>query len=729
MVGRRSSGGHAETDGSTTLDTSAAREDGRAAGGSVASRLERVPAWAWLGLVVALSFALRAWLARDMVAPFIMVDELIYSELARSVAASGDLLVRDLPAGGYSIVYPLLISPAYALFDALPTAYGAVKTINAVLMSLAAVPAYLLARRMLGSALSLLAAVLAVSVPSLVYTGTVMTENAFYPIFLLVALQLVLVLERPTGRRVGALLLVLGLAFATRVQAVAVVPAILVAPLLLGLFRGRGLRASLRPFAALYVSIGALAALALAAQVARGRSLTDLFGAYSVVGDRHYDAGSVTRFLLWHLAELDLYLGVVPVAATLVLVALARRQTPQVQAFLAATVSLTAFLAVTVAAFASQFADRIQERNLFVVAPLFLIGLLVWIDRGAPRRPRLLAVGAAALAGLLPLAIPFERFIETAAISDTLALLPIWNAFGHLPFGGSIDWTVAVAGLAAALLFLVVPSRWAGVTAVVVLAYFAVVTRSVWSGRHGFEQASAGALFSGIQSGDRDWIDDAVPHGATVAVVWTGRTDRFTVNLNEFFNRSIGPVYFVGGPTPGGLPETEVVLPRAGPVRGRDGASVDARYVLLDGTFDPDGDVLARDAGTGMALWRLRGPLESSSVEVTGLYPDDTWSGPSVVYRKEPCRPGTLAVALGSDPQLLDGSTTVVARAGDREVGRIRFASDAGRVVLRVPLEPREGACRIAFDVSPTAVPAEVQPGSTDDRTLGAHFYGFVVER
>ncbi|MGH3110565.1 MAG: hypothetical protein ACRDQT_06580, partial [Gaiellaceae bacterium] len=143
--------------------------------------MRRVPPWAWLvGLVLA-SFALRAWLARDMLGPFIMVDELIYSELGRSLAASGELLVRDVPSPGYGIVYPALISPAYLAFERLTDAYAAVKTLNSLLMSLAAVPAYLLARRVVRPWLALLGAVLAVSIPSLVYTGTVMTENVFYP--------------------------------------------------------------------------------------------------------------------------------------------------------------------------------------------------------------------------------------------------------------------------------------------------------------------------------------------------------------------------------------------------------------------------------------------------------------------------------------------------------------------------------------------------------------------
>ena len=71
--------------------------------------LRRIPAWAWLAVVVLVSFAFRAWLARDMLGPFIMVDELIYSELGRSLAASGELLVRDVPSPGYGVVYPLLV--------------------------------------------------------------------------------------------------------------------------------------------------------------------------------------------------------------------------------------------------------------------------------------------------------------------------------------------------------------------------------------------------------------------------------------------------------------------------------------------------------------------------------------------------------------------------------------------------------------------------------------------
>ena len=48
---------------------------------------------------------------------------------------------------------------------------------------------------------------------------------------------------------------------------------------------------------------------------ARGKSLLGVFGAYEQAGRTHYSLGSVLRWLLYHVAELDLYLGVIPFAA------------------------------------------------------------------------------------------------------------------------------------------------------------------------------------------------------------------------------------------------------------------------------------------------------------------------------------------------------------------------------------------------------------------------------
>ena len=173
---------------------------------SLGKSLPRVPAWAWLVGIVTVSTLVRYAVGRGTVAPWIMVDELIYSELAKSLADSGRFLVRGEATAAYGIVYPALIAPAWAIFESVPQAYAAAKAINALVMSLAAVPAYFLARRVLAEPLALVAAALTVAVPSMVYTATLMTENAFYPLFLCAALAMVLWLERPTRLRTAIVL-------------------------------------------------------------------------------------------------------------------------------------------------------------------------------------------------------------------------------------------------------------------------------------------------------------------------------------------------------------------------------------------------------------------------------------------------------------------------------------------------------------------------------------------
>src|ERR671925_243076 len=123
-------------------------------------RLARVPVWVWLAGLVVFSAVFRYGLSRRVVAPWIMVDELIYSELAKSFAAKGEFLIRDVHHGAYGVVYPLLIAPAWRVFGSVPDAYAAAKTIGSVLMSLAAVPSYFLARRVVTVPLALAAAAL-----------------------------------------------------------------------------------------------------------------------------------------------------------------------------------------------------------------------------------------------------------------------------------------------------------------------------------------------------------------------------------------------------------------------------------------------------------------------------------------------------------------------------------------------------------------------------------------
>ena len=150
------------------------------------------------------------------------------------------------------------------------------------------------------------------------------------------------------------------------------------APLLLGLVERRGLRGTIRPFAWLYGLLGAGALLALAGTAVRGSSPLTLLGAYrAAASSTTYTPGGILRFFVYHAAGLDLALGILPFAALLAMWLAPRRPTPAARAFTVASLAVSAWLLAEVAAFASaSYVDRIEERNMFYLAPFALIALL-----------------------------------------------------------------------------------------------------------------------------------------------------------------------------------------------------------------------------------------------------------------------------------------------------------------------------------------------------------------
>ena len=683
------------------------------------SPLARVPIWVWLAALVVLSSAFRYGLSRRVVAPWIMVDELIYSELAESFASTGHFLIRDVHHGAYGAVYPLLIAPAWRVFAAVPDAYAAAKTIGSVLMSLTAIPVYFLARRLLSPLWSLLAAVLTVAVPSMMYTGTLMTETVFYPVFVGVALALALTLERPTIARQLILLAACLVAFETRSQAIFLIPAIASAPLVLGWLDRRRLVRVIREFRIVYGVLAVAVVAALVVELARGKSPLDVLGSYSVTGHADYHPGQVLKWLLYHVAELDLYLGIVPFAALLLLTVVSRSLDRRLRVFLAATVPLTVWLLLEVAAFASALSPRVEERNMFYVAPLFLIALLAWIERGMPRPARAAAV-AAIVAAALPGALPYHQLIGTAAEADTLVLLPLWWLQEAVVSPDTIGVVVVVAAAALAVVFLSISPRYAIVLPALVLLWFVFATERIERFDHGFPKASVGALFQGMTTSRRDWIDAAVGRNASVAFVYSGKDPTLQplpLWENEFFNRSVGPVYYLRQPSMGGLPETHVTARADGVLQLPNDAVVRSRYVLTDTTVPLAGKVIGLDDVRGLVLRRTGDGVVAIASRVSGVYADG-WSGPQVTYTRLRCRGGSVTAFVTSDEKLFPGAQKVT--AGGKSV-TVR-APDVAR--LTVPLRSRAGICRATFTVSPTAIPSVVR-GNGDGRRLGARFVQF----
>src|SRR5205807_4482581 len=87
--------------------------------------------------------------------PLYFPDEYIYGAIARSVGQHGRLAVRGAPAHFPALLEPLLTAPFWAFGNA-EVAYRLTQGLNVVAMSLAAVPLYLLCRRLgLGERLAL----------------------------------------------------------------------------------------------------------------------------------------------------------------------------------------------------------------------------------------------------------------------------------------------------------------------------------------------------------------------------------------------------------------------------------------------------------------------------------------------------------------------------------------------------------------------------------------------
>jgi hypothetical protein len=694
---------------------------------SVATAL---PVWGWVGVLVGVSAAVRFAIAQNYPGPWIFGDEIAYSDLARSFGRTGHFAIREVSGrNGFGVVYPALISPAYAIFDHVPTAWQAARAINAVLMSLVAIPTYLLARRLLRPSYAFVVALLALALPSMTYTTTIMTENAFYPQFLLVVLAMYLALERPTILRQLAVFVLILVAFYTRAQAVMFAPAYLLALVLIVVLDawfepngGFALRLR-RRLASYWVSwtviIGGGIALLVYEHV-RGKPLHELLGTYGGVNAFDYQVGPIARWFVYHLAELDMYTGLFPFAAFLFVAfgLLFTERSRPLRLFVAVSVPVLVVFAITVAAYASNpVGNRIEERNFFFVAPLLFTALLVWVDRGLHRRS-FAAIAAVIAACTLPGAIPFDTIIDPNAVTGTFGLLPLMKL--EVSWGvpaRNLATLVVLAALAGGLLLLAIPRRYILAAPAIVLVYLCLISIPI----HGItERASIDSANGGITV-RRDWIDRAVGSNANVDILY------FAIQAvpywhNEFFNASVKRVYNINGRYDG-HPQTQVGIdPKTQLlVSPQTPKGVSSDYLLTNQSIYPRGKLVAEDPGTGLRLFSTGGGKVRIDQVVDGLYPDK-WSGSSVNYSRFDCRGGSVAVTLESDPILHPTSQLVTATDGDRVVARKAINPSRNRQAeIVVPLTGRGGQCSIRFDINPTAVPA-VMLKNNDPRQLGARF-------
>jgi hypothetical protein len=579
----------------------------------------------WLGLTVVVATALRLAVAWRTATPWIVPDEPVYSQLARSFAETGHFAVAGHPFSAWSFgpLYPMLIAPAYWLFGSLPDAYLAVKALNCLLFASAAIPAYLLARRLLDQGNALILAFLAVLVPSGIYTTKVMTESLSYPLFLVAALGVVAVLERPSRRAEVFALAAIAAAALSRAQLVVLLPAFLSAALLIGALEQReGATRGARRYAVRQLRTYPIAWLALAGFGITAALATVFGGSTSGIAAGHGPATAtvdpirLAESFVLHIAALDLYVGVLPFAALAVMAGVAlKRGAPRETRILSAfTISVSCWLAVVaakylVAAYPGSFL-RIYDRYIFYAVPLVLIAFFVWLRDGLPR-PRgtwMVATGAAAL----PALIPYSHVLsggEWGVSSSSVALVP-WANLRFLVGTPIVVYPVLLVG-AACLAEAFLRSRDRDWLVFLVTANFVVVTMFALWGNSGVANQ---ALKQGVgRASDRSWIDAAVGADQRVDVLWTGRRTsnvgaRYAMWESEFFNRSVRRHYWLHRSLYKGYPGDPVTL-RGHDLYLADGQRFRSRYVLTDSKTHLAGQRVAVNEAARLVLYEVDGPV------------------------------------------------------------------------------------------------------------------------
>ena len=195
--------------------------------------LGRPYVWPLALAVVCVVGAVYHWLqSRGHVTPAIFTDELLFSELARSLAAGDGFVVRDQPLFFPAFVPALLQAPAW-LAGSTPLAYAIAKALNTVLMCSAALPAYWLARQLVRPAYALIVAAATIAGGGMLYHGYLTSESVAYPVFVLAVAVSVQALAAPSARRDAIAVAVLFLAVLTRAQFV-VLPLVFLLAILLG---------------------------------------------------------------------------------------------------------------------------------------------------------------------------------------------------------------------------------------------------------------------------------------------------------------------------------------------------------------------------------------------------------------------------------------------------------------------------------------------------------------
>ena len=597
-----------------------------------------------LGALVVVSTLARFALSRNVLAPLIAPDEQLYGLLGRSLVAGEGLTVLGEPIPYYSILYPLLVGLPFVWSD-LADGVRTVQFLQALVMSLTAVPVFLWARPVAGRWWALLAAALTVLIPGLAYSGLLMSEALYYPVAVVAVWALSGCLFEPTRARQALFLAALGAALATRLQAVGFVVALVVALGVLALAERS--RAPFRRLLPTFAVLGAVGVLWIATRIAAG-GVGQLLGAYATLGRAdEYSLGDILQSIAWETGALALITVGIPLVALGILAwqtITGEERDARVRALVASALAYAVVTVIEVGAFASRFVEHVTERQLLSVAPPIFVVFALWLARGAPRPQPATSIVAFVVAASA-LLLPLDRVTTLAAYADAPSMIPLEQLTRRVEQG---TFEALYAGAVALVLLAAVFLPRRAVVVLPALVALALGTATIVASievRKGSERERL-RTFSGAPV---DWIDRAGARDVALLVtgerLWTAAWEEL------FWNESIRKVIRLqAAESPGVMPQEVARVEDDGRLMTAEGAEVSASGVAAPTGTTVIGDELVTIPPSfeqiGMTLWRAEPPLRVSH-RIVGLRPNgDLHGGEHAIIRVFACGPGRLELTL-----------------------------------------------------------------------------------
>jgi hypothetical protein len=504
---------------------------------------------AYLGLLI-----LYAWQTTKHPTPWLFTDELQWASLSRGVAHHGVPELR-LERAPFSSLYTYLIAPAWWLGATAP-GYAAAKYINAVVMTATLFPAYALARLFVPRWTAIACGVAAAAIPSLAYTGMLIPESLAYFWSTLVLWLLARALLMRSRRSVALAVASLLIAPLVRNQLGVLIAAALIACAVMAATGQRG-RQLIREWS--WGERIGTAVLLLGAVIWLGAFATHHSYSWEIGTHFHH---RMLVYGLWAFGAFAIGVGVLPVFATLTWLFGARFRTAEERALAATLIgSVVAFglyTAVKASYLSTNFAIRVEERNLIYIAPVVFVVMARWFLMG---RARVLSVLlAAASVWYLLDTTPYHNNEHFYSDAPGLSILQWLNQTWYFTTTDArrLVFGILIGSVLVAVLREVALSRGslrrAGALAAAVLAVAVVGWNLTGEIAAANASNSMSVDFRNTLPTPPDWIDRATGRARTMFIGQSlGGSDAFW--SLEFWNQSVGDIWSVDASAPGPGPK------------------------------------------------------------------------------------------------------------------------------------------------------------------------------